>query len=104
MASLPRTMKGVIIEKTGGTEVLQYKTDVPVPSPQEGQLLVHNDFVGVNYIDTYFRTGLYPPPSFPYTLGREGCGTVQKSGGGETYGLKEGDKVVWMSEGAYGEY
>ncbi|KAI7351403.1 NAD(P)-binding protein [Hortaea werneckii] len=104
MASLPSTMKGVIIEKTGGTEVLQYKTDIPVPSPREGQLLVHNDFVGVNYIDTYFRTGLYPPPSFPYTLGREGCGTVQKSGGGETYGLKEGDKVVWMSEGAYGEY
>lgn len=52
MASIPSTMKGVIIEKTGGTEVLQYKTDLPVPKPQEGQILVKNDFVGVNFIDT----------------------------------------------------
>lgn len=52
MASVPKTMKGVIIEKNGGTEVLTYKTDLPVPQPKEGQILVHNDFVGVNYIDT----------------------------------------------------
>ena len=52
MASLPKTMKGVIIEKTGGTDVLQYKTDLPVPEPKEGQILVKNDYVGVNYIDT----------------------------------------------------
>ena len=52
MASLPKTMKGVIIEKTGGTEVLQYKTDLPVPEPQEGQVLVKNEFIGINYIDT----------------------------------------------------
>ncbi|TKA33802.1 hypothetical protein B0A50_00639 [Salinomyces thailandicus] len=104
MASLPSTMKGVIIEKTGGTEVLQYKTDLPIPTPKEGQVLVHNEFVGVNYIDTYFRTGLYPAPSFPYILGRDGCGVVQKAGGGETYGLKDGDKVIWMAEGAYAEY
>lgn len=52
MASLPKTMKGVIIEKTGGTEVLQYKTDLPVPEPQEGEVLVKNEFIGINYIDT----------------------------------------------------
>lgn len=46
-------MKGVIIEKTGGTEVLQYKTDLSVPEPKEGQVLVKNDYVGINYIDTY---------------------------------------------------
>jgi len=46
-------MKGVIIEKNGGTEVLQYKTDLPVPEPKEGQILVKNDYVGINYIDTY---------------------------------------------------
>lgn len=45
-------MKGVIIEKTGGTEVLQYKTDLPVPEAKEGQILVKNEFIGVNYIDT----------------------------------------------------
>lgn len=52
MASIPNTMKGVIMESTGGTEVLQYKTDIPVPQPKEGQILVKNDFLGVNFIDT----------------------------------------------------
>lgn len=46
-------MKGVTIEKTGGTEVLQYKTDIPVPQPKDGQILVKNDFLGVNFIDTF---------------------------------------------------
>jgi NADPH2:quinone reductase len=46
-------MKGVIIEKTGGTEVLQYKTDLAVPEPKDGQVLVKNDYIGINYIDTY---------------------------------------------------
>jgi len=50
--SIPKTMSGVLIEKTGGVEVLQYKTDLPVPTPKEGQVLVKNDFIGVNYIDT----------------------------------------------------
>ncbi|XXG94716.1 T-complex protein 1 subunit delta [Hypoxylon texense] len=104
MASIPTTQKGVIIDKTGGPEVLQYTTDLPVPALVDGQILVKNDYIGVNFIDTYFRTGLYPAPQFPYILGREAEGTVVKTGGGETYGLKEGDKVVWMGEGAYAEY
>ena len=45
-------MKGILIEKTGGTEVLQYKTDLPVPVPKEGEVLVKNDYIGINYIDT----------------------------------------------------
>ena len=56
--SVPATMKAVLIEKTGGLEVLQYRTDVPVPAPKEGEVLVKNDFIGVNYIDTY---GAAPP-------------------------------------------
>jgi NADPH2:quinone reductase len=51
--SLPKTMKGILIEKTGGVEVLEYKTDLPVPEPKEGQILVKNDYIGINYIDTY---------------------------------------------------
>ena len=50
--SIPKTMKGVLIEKTGGTEVLEYKTDLPVPTPKDGEILVKNDFIGINYIDT----------------------------------------------------
>lgn len=53
MASIPSTMKGVIIEKTGGSDVLTYKTDLPVPQPKEGEILVKNDYIGVNFIDTY---------------------------------------------------
>jgi NADPH2:quinone reductase len=45
-------MKAVIIEKTGDADVLQYKTDVPVPEPKEGEVLVKNEFIGINYIDT----------------------------------------------------
>jgi NADPH2:quinone reductase len=56
MSSIPKTMKGVIMEKNGGTEVLQYRTDLPVPEPKEGQILIKNDFVGINFIDTYVLT------------------------------------------------
>jgi len=50
--SIPKTMKGVLIEKTGGVEVLEYKNDLPIPEPKEGQILVKNDYIGINYIDT----------------------------------------------------
>ena len=46
-------MKGVVIEKTGGTEVLLYKEDLPVPELKDGEVLVKNEFIGINYIDTY---------------------------------------------------
>lgn len=52
MASIPQTMKGVIIESTGGTDVLKHKTDIPVPQVKDGEVLVKNDYVGVNFIDT----------------------------------------------------
>lgn len=52
MASVPNTMKAVVIEKNGGVEVLDYKTDVPVPEVKEGQVLVKNEYIGVNFIDT----------------------------------------------------
>ncbi|KAK5168489.1 hypothetical protein LTR04_006657 [Oleoguttula sp. CCFEE 6159] len=103
-SSIPKTMKGVIIEKTGGTDVLQYKTDLPVPQPKEGEILVKNDYIGINYIDTYFRTGLYPTGGFPYTLGREAEGTVVSTGSGNTFNLSTGDRVVWLATGAYAEY
>jgi NADPH2:quinone reductase len=60
-------MKGVLIEKTGGVEVLQYKTDLPVPAPKEGEVLVKNDFIGINYIDTYACPVFLPSP---FTLQR----------------------------------
>lgn len=53
---------------------------------------------------SYFRTGLYPAPHWPYTLGRESEGTIVSVGSGETYGLHPGDRVVVLSESTYGEY
>ena len=50
--AIPKTMKGVLVEKTGGVEVLHYRTDLPVPEPGEGQLLIKNEVSGINYIDT----------------------------------------------------
>lgn len=50
--NLPTTMSGVIIENTGGVEVLQYKTDLPVPQPKEDEVIVKNEYIGLNYIDT----------------------------------------------------
>jgi len=52
---VPKTMKGVIVEQTGGVEVLQYKTDIPIPTPKEGEILVKNEVCGINFIDTYGR-------------------------------------------------
>lgn len=50
--SIPKTMEGVVMNKTGGTEVLEFKTDLPVPQPKEGEILIKNEYVGINYIDT----------------------------------------------------
>ncbi|QSZ28719.1 hypothetical protein DSL72_003221 [Monilinia vaccinii-corymbosi] len=104
-SSIPQTMKGVLIEKTGGVEVLDYRTDLPVPTPKGGEILVKNEFVGVNYIDTYFRTGLYPSPK-PEILGREAEGTIVSLGPSTTPppDLKIGDRVVYMGTSTYAEY
>ncbi|OJJ50891.1 hypothetical protein ASPZODRAFT_148279 [Penicilliopsis zonata CBS 506.65] len=102
--SLPTTMKAVLVEQTGGPEVLQFKTDYPVPTPAEGQLLVKNNICGINYIDTYFRTGLYPSPK-PEILGREAAGTVAAVGPGPNpANFQVGDRVAWLATGGYAEY
>lgn len=59
-------MKGVQMKEFGGPEVLQYRTDLPVPVPRDGEVLVKNDFVGINYVDVYVYVTLLPfspPPS-----------------------------------------
>ncbi|KAE9965945.1 hypothetical protein EG328_009290 [Venturia inaequalis] len=102
--SHPKSMEAIIIEKTGGTEVLQFKTDVSLPDPKEGEVLVKNEYVGVNFIDTYFRSGLYPAPNLPYILGRESSGVIQKLGSGNTHSLAVGDRVVALSSTTYAQY
>ncbi|KAJ9123501.1 hypothetical protein QFC24_003715 [Naganishia onofrii] len=103
MSTIPSTMRGVLCTAVGGPSVLSYQTDLPVPRPTAGQVLIHNTYAGINYIDTYFRSGVYPSPK-PEILGRDGEGVIVALGQGETYGLKVGQRVVWMGSGGYAEY
>jgi len=90
------------IHTTGGPEVLRYE-ELPQPHPAAGQVLVRVAASGVNYIDIYHRSGLYPLP-LPATLGQEGAGTVEAVGPG-VVGIQPGDRVAWSGiPGSYADY
>ena len=94
-------MKAIRISQYGGAEVLSFE-DVDVADPGEGQVRITVEAAGVNFIDTYHRTGLYPL-NLPLTLGLEGAGIVNAVGAGVS-DLTEGDRVAWKSvEGSYAE-
>jgi NADPH2:quinone reductase len=95
-------MKAIRINEHGGPEVLSYE-DVPVPEPGPGEARVRLAAAGVNFIDVYQRTGLYPKET-PFTLGQEGAGEVDAVGEG-VEDLSVGDYVVFANVmGAYAEY
>jgi NADPH2:quinone reductase len=84
----------------GGPEVLRWE-DVPLPEPGPGEALVKQHAVGLNYIDVYFRTGLYKVPGFPAVVGQEGAGVVTAIGPGVTT-VSVGDRVGYAGPlGAY---
>ncbi|OXE35583.1 MAG: quinone oxidoreductase [Phenylobacterium zucineum] len=93
-------MRAVQIETTGGPDVLTM-VDLPKPTPKPGEILVAQTAIGVNFIDTYHRTGLYPI-RLPSGLGMEGAGTVEAVGDGVTR-FKAGDRVAYAS-GPIGAY
>ena len=94
--------KAIRIFKTGGPEVMEY-VDVEVGEPGPGEARVRHHACGLNYIDVYFRTGLYPQP-LPAGLGMEGAGVVEAVGEGVTH-VKAGDRVAYAGRppGAYAE-
>ncbi|MFM5954265.1 MAG: quinone oxidoreductase family protein [Novosphingobium sp.] len=87
-------------EQTGGPEVIQWR-EVDLPAPGPGEILVRQEAVGLNYIDTYFRTGLYPAP-LPAGLGMEAAGVIEAVGEGVS-GYKPGSRVGYFGSalGAY---
>ena len=91
------------IHATGGPEVLRYE-DFEVPSPGPGEALVRHEAIGLNFIDVYFRTGLYPAPSLPFTPGMEGAGVVEVVGEG-VVNLRPGQRVAYAGTplGAYAD-
>src|SRR5579872_3101925 len=95
-------MKTIHVKEPGGPESMQL-VDVPKPQPGAKQALVRIAAIGVNFIDIYFRKGLYKAET-PIVLGNEGSGTVEAVGP-EVTEVQVGDRVAWaMHRGSYGEY
>ncbi len=95
--------KAIRIHEHGGPEVLRYE-DVDPGKPGKGEVLLRHTAIGLNFIDTYFRTGLYPAPNgLPMTPGGEAAGVVVELGDGVS-GLKIGDRVAYAGgPGSYAE-
>jgi NADPH:quinone reductase len=95
-------MYGIEVAKTGGPEVLNC-VERSQPSPGAGEVLIKAEAIGVNFVDTYFRSGLYPH-ELPFVLGAEVAGIVEAVGDGVT-GFRVRDRVATADAvGAYAEY
>src|SRR5581483_5708367 len=95
-------MKAVVADPLGGPENMKYM-DFPTPEPGEGEVLVKIEAIGVNFIDVYYRNGLYKAPEDPVKLGSEGAGTIEAVGKGVN--LPVGQRVAYaMGRGSYAEY
>jgi NADPH2:quinone reductase len=102
--SVPSVQHAVVVEEAGGPEVLEYRTDVPVPALKEGQVLIKNTVSGVNFVDTYYRSGFYKSAK-PEILGREGAGVIVALGPKtEQYNFAVGDRVLWLGTDGYAQY
>jgi NADPH:quinone reductase len=95
--------KAIRVHQTGGPEVMKWE-DVDVPDPGPGEARIRHTAVGLNFIDTYFRSGLYPSPAgLPFTPGNEGAGVVDAVGEGVT-AIAPGDRVAYAGPlGSYSE-
>ena len=93
-------INAILIRETGGADVLKYE-QVELGQPKAGEARIRHEAVGLNFIDVYFRTGLYKAPQLPFIPGQEGAGTVVAVGEGVT-NVKVGDRVAYT--GAMGSY
>ncbi len=93
--------KAVLVTRPGGPEVFEVK-DLPIIKPKLGEVLIRHTAIGLNFLDIYHRTGLYPLPAFPAIIGVEACGVVEEIGKSVTV-LKPGDRVAYCTTppGAY---
>ncbi|KAG6899820.1 hypothetical protein C0993_006521 [Termitomyces sp. T159_Od127] len=110
--SLPTTVDAIIIPKTGDVEVIEKKT-IPFPKPLPGSIVIKVEYLGVNFIDSYYRKGLYSLKEFPAILGEETAGTIialptdEAVLSNETYkknGFKVGGKVASHFLGTHATY
>ncbi|KAJ3188811.1 NADPH:quinone reductase [Gaertneriomyces sp. JEL0708] len=102
-SKLPSVQTGIQILQTGDPSVLKLRDGLPVPTVSSSGVLVKNSYAGINYIDTYFRTGLYPTP-LPYVPGKEGEGVVVAVGKDVSH-VQVGDRVAYLGgSGSYTQY
>ncbi len=95
-------VKAIRIKKTGGPAIMKWQ-DIDLPAPERGEVQIKHTYVGLNYIDCYFRSGLYPLDGFPATIGMEGAGVVEAVGPGVRK-FEEGDRVAYAPTlGAYAQ-
>ena len=96
-------VKAIRIHRTGGPDAMQWE-DVEVGAPGPGEVRIRHEAVGLNFIDVYFRTGLYPAPSLPFSPGMEGAGVVEAVGEGVD-SLAVGDRIAYAAPpvGSYAE-
>jgi NADPH2:quinone reductase len=96
-------MKAIRVHRHGGPDVLAYE-DIDIGDPEPGEVRVRNSAIGVNFVDTYLRSGVFPPPRMPFTPGKEGAGEVLAVGENVS-GFAPGDRVVYAVEtlGSYAE-
>lgn len=104
LSTVPSTMKAAVVRETGDAHALKLETDFPTPELKAGQVIVKNEFAGINFIDTYHRKGLYAR-ELPFVGGQEGGGTVAMvSDEAAAEGVKVGDRVAYSVFGSYAEY
>ena len=102
-AAVPKLMRAIRVPKTGEVEVITSE-EIAVPEPAADEVLIKVSWAGVNYIDTYQRSGLYTLP-LPFTPGQEAAGRIVKVGSNvQGSGLEVGDAAAAYALGAYAEY
>jgi len=103
---IPSTMKAVVINELGGPECLKLINNHPTPQLKPGHAIIQNQYAGLNFIDTYFRKGLYKA-ALPFVPGQEGGGTILAISSDDTNNdstFQVGDVVVYGTLGAYAQY
>jgi len=109
---MSKSNHAIQISKTGGPEVIEFN-QVDHPKPEPDEILIEAEWAGVNFMDTYYRSGTYPPPRFPFTLGVEVAGRILALPASEeilndkeyqSRNFKVGDKVVVCDTGVFANY
>ncbi|KAI5960893.1 ZTA1 [Candida theae] len=102
--TLPKTQKVILINDIGDFDKIQYVTDFPTPTiASDKDIIVKNAYSGINFIEAYFRKGVYPLPAKPYVFGREASGEVVAVGSSVS-NLKVGDKIAYLSPSTFAQY